>query len=431
MDRGKQRKRNLDARLSERASASRPSLGQGGSPQEKSNINRPETVSRSRAIANGRSPQVKNGQPNRRPITRSRQRVRSRPILSKPVLYAMRLLIFGIGISVIVGIVLSVLSPANREFAGASQTVQQNARRSRIAKVPAPWKLQEPIAPLQTEISTLAAQDTKLKPGVFLIDLDTNNYVDVNADRIFAAASTIKVPVLVAFFQAVDAGKIRLDEELVLKQEHITGGSGELQGYKPGSKYPALEVATKMIVISDNTATNMLIDRLGGLAPLNQEFQAWGLAHTVLNNPLADLEGTNTTTPKDLSKLLALIDKGELISLRSRDRLLHIMRQTKTRSLLPSGLGKAAVMANKTGTLGAMVGDMGLVDMPNGKRYITAVLVERPRNNSKAQELIRQISKTTYQYLAKPAPTPESTSAEKSPKKTTSSQSPQPATSSN
>ena len=333
----------------------------------------------------------------------------------------MRLLIFGVGISVLVGIALSVLSPANRELAGASQTVQQNVSRPN-RKVPVPWKLHQPIAPLQAKIETLASQDPKLTPGVFLLDLDTGDYVDVNGDVSFAAASTIKVPVLVAFFQAVDAGEIRLDEELELKQTHITGGSGELQGDAPGTKYPALEVATKMIAISDNTATNILIDRLGGLEGLNQRFQSWGLTGTVFHNSLADLAGTNQTTPKDLAKLMALVDKGELISLRSRDRVLYIMRQTVTRSLLPQGLGQGALIANKTGTLGEMVGDMGLIDMPNGKRYIASVLVARPRNNAKAQDLIRQISKTSYQHLNQPVTPAKSAAAAAKPAKSAKSE---------
>jgi beta-lactamase class A len=239
-------------------------------------------------------------------------------------------------------------------------------------------------------------------PGVFFVDLDTGGYLDLNGSSTFSAASTIKFPILVAFFQDVDAGKIRLDEKLTIKQELIGGGSGDMQ-YKPiGTKFTALETATKMIVISDNTATNMLIARLGGATALNQRFLSWGLTTTEIRNLLPDLAGTNTTTPRDLAQLMALVNQGELMSLRSHDRLLDIMRRTRTVTLLPRGLGEGATIAHKTGDIGSMVGDVGLVDMPNGKRYIAVAMVKRPHNDSRAQELIRQISRAAYQQFNKP-----------------------------
>jgi beta-lactamase class A len=194
----------------------------------------------------------------------------------------------------------------------------------------------------------------------------------------------------------VDAGKIRLDEVLTLQPGMIGGGSGELQYKPPGTKFTALEVVTKMVTISDNTATNMLIARLGGAELLNQRFQSWNLTTTKIRNALPDLTGTNTTSPKDLANLMALVNRGDLVTLRSRDRLLDIMRRTVTDSLLPRGLGEGAIIAHKTGDIGSMVGDVGLVDMPSGKRYIAAVMVKRPYNDSRAQDLIRQVSRLAY-----------------------------------
>ena len=90
------------------------------------------------------------------------------------------------------------------------------------------------------------------------------------------------------------------------------------------------------------------------------------------------------------------------MSLRSRDRLLEIMRRTKTRTLLPPGLGEGAIIAHKTGDIGSMVGDVGLIDMPNGRRYIGVAMVKRPHNDNRAQELIRQTSRAVYQQFNKP-----------------------------
>lgn len=319
--------------------------------------------------------------------------------------HGLRLIIFGIGTSAIAGTLLSVLNPATRLDREAKQKVQTPLTATKTIAPPPAVKLEREIFPLKAAVQQLGAKNKNLTPGAFFVDLDTNNYLDWNGSLPFAAASTIKVPILVAFFQDVDAGKIRLDEKLTVKKELIGSGSGEMQ-YRPiGTKFTALTTATKMIIISDNTATNMLIARMGGIAALNQRFQSWGLESTKINNLLPDLTGTNTTSPKDMGQLMSLVDRGELMSLRSRDRLLEIMRRTKTRTLLPQGLGEGAIIAHKTGDIGSMVGDVGLVDMPSGKRYIAVAMVKRPHNDSRAQELIRQISRTAYQQFTKPPAT--------------------------
>jgi beta-lactamase class A len=186
----------------------------------------------------------------------------------------------------------------------------------------------------------------------------------------------------------------------------MASGSGDLQYQGVGQKLTALETATKMIVISDNTATNMLIDRLGGKDALNAKFKEWGLGATAIRNPLPDLEGSNTTSTKDLAGLLLRINRGELISLKSRDRLLRIMEQTKTRTLLPQGIEKDATIAHKTGDIGKILGDAGIVDMPSGKRMVAAVLTQRPHNDPQGRVLIQEITRAAYQHFKWSEPRP-------------------------
>ncbi|MDJ0843657.1 MAG: serine hydrolase, partial [Crocosphaera sp.] len=168
-------------------------------------------------------------------------------------------------------------------------------------------------------------------------------------------------------------------------------------------------VARKMIVISDNTATEMLVKEIGGKEVLNQRFKEWGMKHTEINNILPDLEGTNKTSPEDLSKLLARIERGDLISSRSRDRLIDIMEGTRTRTLLPQGLEKQANIAHKTGDIGTIIGDAGIIDIPTGKRYIGAVFAERAYNDVAGRHLIQDISRTVYQHFKyyQPRPVPK------------------------
>jgi beta-lactamase class A len=316
------------------------------------------------------------------------------------LLYIIRLSILGIGISAIAGTALTIIKP--------SQTPIANRDRPQIARALAvtPAKndssvesLNQELTPLKAKLEALAAKYPKLKPGAFFIDLDNGSYVDLQSETVFSSASTIKIPILIAFFQDVDAGKVRLDEQLTMNKKSIASGSGGMQYQPSGKKYTALETATEMIVNSDNTATNMIIDRLGGKDALNRRFQEWGAIATEINNPLPDLKGTNTTSPRDLANLLAKINQGELVTLKSRDRILGIMQETYNRTLLPQGIEADAIISHKTGDIGTVLGDAGIVDMPSGKRYIGAILVKRPHNDYTARTLIQESSQTVYQHF--------------------------------
>ncbi len=320
--------------------------------------------------------------------------------------YVIRLLILGVGVGTIAGTVLSNLDYTKLLITKVYPEETQPKKSENIPEEtqtkplpPPPLVLTKELTSLKDKLRVVAAKYPKLQPGIFLVDLDNGAYADIEADTAFSAASTIKIPVLVAFFEDVDAGKIRLDEKLTMTKETIGKGSGSMQYQKIGTKFSALETATKTIVISDNTGTNMLIHRLGGAEALNQRFQDWGLKSTVIRNPLPDLKGTNTTSPKDLAYLLARIERGELLSLRSRDRLLGIMRRTRTKTLLPRGLERGAIIAHKTGDIGSVLGDAGVIDMPSGKRYIAAVIVKRPHNDYTTRTLIQQMSRTAYQHF--------------------------------
>jgi beta-lactamase class A len=319
-------------------------------------------------------------------------------------LYAARMLILSVGVGVLAGTVLSAWNPTNTPFTAGLQTIKQSTTPSIQESPPSPAsevKLAQEMMPLKVGLQTLIQQNPKFKPGIFLVDLDSNDYLDLSGSASFSAASMIKVPILIAFFQDLDSGKIRLDEKLIMRQEMVGGGSGDLQYLPVGSQFTALDVATRMITISDNTATNMIVARLGGMPSLNQRFKSWGLSTTTLNKVLPDLQGTNTSSPKELASLMVRVSQGDLVSLRSRDRLLDIMRRTINNSQLPQGLGEGATIAHKTGDIGALVGDVGLIDMPNGKRYAMAVLIKRGFNDDAAYDLVQKISRLSYQHLSK------------------------------
>lgn len=256
--------------------------------------------------------------------------------------------------------------------------------------------LQQRLAQLKT------SQYADLGVGLSVLDLDTGNFLDLNGDKIYATASIIKLPILLAFLQDVDAGKIRLNETLTLTRDVVVGGSGELQDLPLGRKFSAGDIADKMITISDNTATNMIIKRMGGINVLNQRFREWGLKQTAIRNWLPDLKGTNTTTTKELMQLLALLDRRKLLSAQSQTQALDILSRVRNRKLLPVGLGPGATIAHKTGDIGFLLGDAGIIVMPNGKRYLAAVLVESAYDDPAARDFIQAASRLIYSYLSQP-----------------------------
>lgn len=252
---------------------------------------------------------------------------------------------------------------------------------------------------INAQIRALMNQYSFLSPGMFFLDLQTGDYLDINGDKVFSAASTIKFPILIALFQEVEAGRVRLDEILVKRRDLVANGSGTMRFKPVGSRFSVLATATQMMTISDNTATNMIIDRLGGKAVLNERFRSWGLQNTVIRNLLTDANGTNTTSPKDLVRLAAFIANNQLISNTSNLQVLEMMRHCRNQSMLPSGLGAGAVIAHKTGTLRFVLGDVGIIQTPNGKRYLAGILVRRPNHDKRATVFIRQVSRFVYNYF--------------------------------
>lgn len=414
-NRGNTQRRSLfDDRLTDtnpRQLALLPATGKGGQGSTGLGGNRRHSSDSSSGLSSGlnrRQTTAMSAMTPRNPTSRPRrrenlpQKPQSRSVSA--ALYAARILILSIGLGVLAGTVLSVWDPASKPLASGGKkapgAVNQGAA---IASTEQASRLGQELTQLKPAMQAVMQKNPQMSPGLFLVDLDRNSYLDMNGGATFSAASTIKVPILIAFLQDVDAGKIRLDEQLVLRKELIGGGSGDMQYQPPGTKYSALETATKMITISDNTATNLIIARLGGLNNLNRRFQSWGLVVTRLNNLLPDLEGTNTTTPKELASLVARVSQGELLSLRSRDRMLDIMRRTENNSQLPQGLGPGSIIAHKTGDIGSVIGDVGLIDLPNGKRYAAMVLVKRPFNDDRAYDVVSQISRVAYQFFSRAA----------------------------
>lgn len=241
-----------------------------------------------------------------------------------------------------------------------------------------------------------------VKPAVFVWDYDTQNYVDINASEIYATASIIKIPVLIDVFKSIEAGQMSLDDTMPLTEYYRTEGSGSLQFRAHNSEYTIDELANRMITESDNSATNMLMAKVGSMTDVNQAIRDWGLKDTYVQTWLPDLTGTNKTTARDMATMLYNIDENDkFLSPESRTKILNYMGHVHNNRLIHAGLGPGAVFLHKTGDIGKMLGDAGIVIAPNGKKYIVVILANRPHNSIAGKEFIVKASEIIYNYMVK------------------------------
>ncbi len=255
------------------------------------------------------------------------------------------------------------------------------------------------MTPLESDLTNLMKEYPKIKPAIYVWDYDTGNYVDINGSKIYSAASIIKIPVLIQLFKKIEAGQTDLFEKMELTDYYKASGSGYMQYYQTGSKYTLDALAKVMIQTSDNSATNMLIAKVGSMVGVNRAIRDWGLQDTHVENWLPDLEGTNYTTAKDLTTMLYNIDNPSFLSISSREYIIDYMSKVKNNRLIHAGLGKDALFVHKTGDIGKMLGDAGIVYMPNNKKYAVVILAERPYNSPQGVQFIQKASKLIYDYM--------------------------------
>jgi beta-lactamase class A len=234
------------------------------------------------------------------------------------------------------------------------------------------------------------------------LDLTSGERADALSDAAFPAASTIKLAILYELYRQVDAGRIRLDETVPLDRRHAVGGSGVL--FELGT--PVLSVrdyATLMIVLSDNTATNVVIDRVG-MAEINATLDRHGFKSTKLRRRMMDLDAArkgneNVTTPRELVRILEMLWKGEGLSRASRDEALAILTKTKA-TPLGRGVPAGVAVASKSGELDGVRADAAVVSAP-GRPYILAVMTTFAGDDAEAETAIENVSRAAYQYFSR------------------------------
>jgi beta-lactamase class A len=256
--------------------------------------------------------------------------------------------------------------------------------------------LPEPLANLNRDVRKLESRFPAAN-ALEVLDLSTGYRVGFNAGSSMPAASTIKVPVMVAVFRELANGKFDLTHRVTLLARDKDWGSGELCDAPAGTTYAVSTLLDKMIDISDNTATNMLI-RLVGLHAINTTMLDLGLEHTKLKDDVRtegwSIRAELRTSPNDLVHLLAMMARRQLIDEWSSNEMVTILEGNEFNSLLPAPL-PGVVIAHKTGSLFDTLNDAGIVYADNGP-YVIAIMTTGLPSLSMGRTFIHDISRLTY-----------------------------------
>jgi beta-lactamase class A len=192
---------------------------------------------------------------------------------------------------------------------------------------------------LHDELTSIASSYTG-KWTYGLTDLNSGEHIGRDEDDAMPGASLIKVPILVALYQAVHDGKLRLDDRATFREEHRTLGSGVLQRLSTGVEMSVRDAAMLMIIISDNVATNMCVD-LVGIDAVNAQMRRYGFEKTTLLSRWGELRtdwtdgrNHNVIAAGEMTKLLELIARHQAVSQEASKDMLRIMRRLDGRGEL-------------------------------------------------------------------------------------------------
>ena len=269
---------------------------------------------------------------------------------------------------------------------------------------------------LAARIQSRVAASPGAVVGVAFNDLGGGGELFVNADESFHAASTMKVPVMIEAFRQIDAGRLGLEQGILLVNEFGSIVDGSAYSLDPaddsdsslyarvGQRVPVHELVDRMITRSSNLATNAVIALVGAQ---NANATARRLGATRMNvlrgvedSKAYEAGRNNTTTARDLAALLAALESGAAASAASTDSMRSILLRQEFNDRIPAGLPPGTRVAHKTGEITAVAHDAAIVYLPGNRApYVLVVLTRGLRDTHASASLAADISRLVYQHV--------------------------------
>jgi beta-lactamase class A len=238
--------------------------------------------------------------------------------------------------------------------------------------------------------------------GVAIEDLNTGDQFFLHENEVFAQASSIKITVLANLYLQAQQGKLRLTDLYNVQASDLVPDSDIMNGLTPGvTRITLRDLATMMVAVSDNSATNVLIDRVG-MANVNAMLDSLGLPHTRLRRKMMDLDAAkqgreNISTPREMMTLLEAIYRGKVLNKESTEDFFKVLSTNKD-SWIPRDLPADLKIANKPGALEAVRNDSGIVFV-EGRPYVICVMTAFLANERDGEEAISKVSLATWRMF--------------------------------
>jgi beta-lactamase class A len=273
-----------------------------------------------------------------------------------------------------------------------------------------------PISRLQAAIDRIV-RSSAATWAVYVKSLDTGEEIAIDADRPMDTMSTIKIPLMVEVLEQVRAGTLQLDERVTLLRDDFLPGTGILRSLEPGAVLTLKDLLTLMIIVSDNTATDLLYRRVGGTEAVNRRMEALGLKVTRATGtarawfdalraaPERDAfhreakHPFGLSTAREMGQLLEKMERGTLVDKTSSDLMLDTLRAQVYRSRIPRFLAGYRV-PHKTGDfLPYIADDVGVLEAP-GRTVVLSVFTAQHYGSGEAlEEAIGRVAEQVAAYF--------------------------------
>jgi beta-lactamase class A len=238
--------------------------------------------------------------------------------------------------------------------------------------------------------------------GVAIEDLTTGDQFLLHENEVFAQASSIKIAVLAELYRQAQQGKLKLTDLYTVQASDLVADSNIMGGLTPGiTRLTLRDLATMMVAVSDNSATNVLIDRVG-MENVNAMLDSLGLSHTRLRRKMMDLDAAkhgreNISTPSEMMTLLAALYRGKVLN-KEMESDFFTMLSTGKDSWIPRDLPADLKIADKPGELEAVRNDSGIVFV-EGRPYVICVMTAFLRNERDGEEAISKVSLAAWRMF--------------------------------
>jgi len=271
----------------------------------------------------------------------------------------------------------------------------QTASNTAVAKQEVLWQKLE---------STINEVDRNLDGvlGVAILDLDNGRKFQLHAEEVFPQASSIKIAVLAELYRQAQAGKLKLTDLYTVQSSDLVADSDIMGGLTPGvTRITLRDLATMMVAVSDNSATNVLIDRVG-MDNVNTLMDSLRLAHTRLRRKMMDLKAAgesreNISTPAEMTTLLENLYRGKVLNPEMTADFFKML-STHKESFIPRELPAGLKIANKPGELEGVRNDSGVVFVEN-HAYVISAMTTYLRREREGEEAISKISGAAFRMF--------------------------------